>query len=78
MSFRPAQQYTALPISYVIPTVVTRLFLPHGSCASGHVVVRKLTKAIGRYQIKRAAKGSAEKTLRPLNDGVLVAEGTMT
>jgi hypothetical protein len=38
----------------------------------------KLTKAIGPYQTKRAAEGLAEKTLRPLNDGVLVAESTMT
>ena len=39
---------------------------------------RKLTKAIGPYQTKHAAEGLAEKTLRPLNDGVLVAESTMT
>jgi integrase len=39
---------------------------------------RKLTKAAGPYQTKRAAEGLAEKTLRPLNDGVLVAESTMT
>jgi integrase len=39
---------------------------------------RKLTKATGSYQTKRAAEGLAEKTLRPLNDGVLVAESTMT
>ena len=39
---------------------------------------RKLTKAIGPYQTKRAAEGLAEKTLRPLNDGVLVAESTMS
>jgi integrase len=39
---------------------------------------RKLTEAIGPYQTKRAAEGLAEKTLRPLNDGVLVAESTMT
>jgi len=39
---------------------------------------RKLAKAAGSYQTKRAAEGLAEKTLRPLNDGVLVAESTMT
>ena len=39
---------------------------------------RKLTKATGPYQTKRAAERLAEKTLRPLNDGVLVAESTMT
>ena len=39
---------------------------------------RKLTKITGRYQKKRAAEGLAEKTLRPLNDGALVAESTMT
>jgi integrase len=39
---------------------------------------RKLAKATGPYQTKRAAEGLAEKTLRPLNDGVLVAESTMT
>ena len=39
---------------------------------------RKLTKATGPYQNKRAAEGLAEKILRPLNDGVLVAESTMT
>jgi len=39
---------------------------------------QKLTKATGPYQTKRAAEGLAEKTLRPLNDGVLVAESTMT
>ncbi len=39
---------------------------------------RKLTKATGPYQTKRAAEGLAEKTLRPLNDGALVAESTMS
>ncbi len=39
---------------------------------------RKLTKATGPYQTKRAAEGLAEKMLRPLNDGVLVPESTMT
>jgi integrase len=39
---------------------------------------RKLTKATGPYQSKRAAEGLAERMLRPLNDGVLVAESTMT
>jgi integrase len=39
---------------------------------------RKLTRATGPYQTKRAAEGLAEKTLRPLNDGVLVPESTMT
>ena len=39
---------------------------------------RKLAKAIGPYQTKRAAEGLAEKMLRPLNDGALVAESTMT
>ena len=39
---------------------------------------RKLTKANGSYQTKRAAEGLAEKMLRPLNDGVLAAESTMT
>ena len=39
---------------------------------------RKLAKATGPYQTKRAAEGLAEKTLRPLNDGVLVPESTMT
>ncbi len=38
----------------------------------------KLTKATGPYQSKRAAEGLAERMLRPLNDGVLVAESTMT
>ena len=39
---------------------------------------RKLTKATGPYQTKRVAEGLAEKMLRPLNDGELVAESTMT
>ena len=39
---------------------------------------RKLTKATGPYQTKRAAEGLAERMLRPLNDGVLTAESTMT
>jgi len=39
---------------------------------------RKLTKVAGQYQTRRAAENLAEKTLRPLNDGVLVAESTMT
>lgn len=39
---------------------------------------RKLTKAIGPYQTKRAVERLAEKTLRPLNDGALVVESTMT
>lgn len=39
---------------------------------------RKLTRATGPYQTKRAAEQLAEKTLRPLNDGVLVAESSMS
>jgi hypothetical protein len=39
---------------------------------------RKLTKATGPYQSKRAAEQLAEKMLRPLNDGELAAESTMT
>jgi hypothetical protein len=35
-------------------------------------------KATGPYQTKRAAEGLAEKTLRPLSNGVLVPESTMT
>jgi integrase len=38
----------------------------------------RLIKATGPYQTKRAAERLAEKTLRPLNDGMLVAESTMT
>ena len=38
----------------------------------------RLAKAAGPYQTKRAAEQLAEKMLRPLNDGVLVPESTMT
>jgi integrase len=39
---------------------------------------RKLTEATGPYRTKRAAERLAEKTLRPLNDGAMVAESTMS
>ena len=38
----------------------------------------RLAKAAGPYQTKRAAERLAEKMLRPLNDGALVPESTMT
>jgi integrase len=39
---------------------------------------RQLTQATGQYKARRAAEALAERTLRPLNDGVLVAESTMS
>jgi integrase len=39
---------------------------------------RQLTEAIGPYRTKRAVEQLAEKFLRPLNDGALVAESTMS
>jgi integrase len=38
---------------------------------------RRLTEAIGLYRTKRAVEQLAERILRPLNDGALVAESTM-
>jgi integrase len=39
---------------------------------------RRLTRATGEYRNKRAVEQLAEKTLRPLNDGIAVAESTMS
>ncbi len=38
----------------------------------------RLTRATGAYRMKRAVEQLAEKALRPLNDGVVAAESTMS
>jgi len=54
-----------------------RVVLENGAVQRVHRC-RRLTKAIGPYRTKRAAEQLAEKTLRPLNDGAVVAESTMS
>jgi integrase len=54
-----------------------RVVLENGAVRRVHRC-RRLTKAIGPYRTKRAVEQLAEKTLRPLNDGAMVAESTMS
>jgi integrase len=54
-----------------------RVVLENGAVRRVHRC-RRLTKATGPYRTKRAVEQLAEKTLRPLNDGAVVAESTMS